>query len=167
MSGRRGSRVGLALVALVAVVALSACTGDEAPEPSAPSPSGAAVRVEGTWAARISTPHAAAFYFIASNDGPSDDRLVGATSRDAGTVGLYESGANGSTTLVPVDAIVVPAGGSVSAEPGGYEVVLLAVGVPIQEGASLSLVLEFEQAGEVAVDAEVRPFVDPATLPPT
>ena len=62
-------------------------------------------------------------------------------------------------------AIEVPAGGSVSVEPGGFEVVLLGFRGPLREGAIVSLVLEFEHAGEIAVDAEVRPFVDPATLP--
>jgi len=161
---RRRASGPLTVGTLAAFLLLTACTGAEAPVTSATSPSGPPMRVEGTWAARISAPHAAAFYFIATNDASADDRLIGATSSEAGTVGLYENGAEGETTLVPVDAIVVPAGGSVSIEPGGFEVVLLEVGVPIREGASLSIVLEFEHAGEIAVDAEVRPFVDPATL---
>jgi len=153
---------------VVLVFALAACSdgGGSAPPPSSPAPSasGSSLAVQGTWAARISSPRAAAFYFIVANDGGRKDRLVGAKSREAGSVGIFEQGA-GSTDLVPVEAIEVPAGGSVSVQPGGFEVVLIDVTSPIVVGETLSVVLQFEHAGRVAVDAEVRPFVDPATLP--
>jgi copper(I)-binding protein len=151
----------------VLLALLSACDGG-AQEPAAPSsPTTGGLRVEGTWAARISSPHAAAFYFIATNDGPTEDRIVGATTVDADSVGLYQAAGGGSSSLVPVDAIELPAGGSVNFEPGGFEVVLLGLHGPLREGSSVSIVLEFERAGEVSADAEVRPFVDPATLPAT
>jgi len=121
--------------------------------------------VQGTWASRISSPRAAALYFIVATDGGRGDRLVGAKSRGAGSVGIFEQGTDGSTDLVPVDSIKVPAGGSVNVEPGGFEVVLMAVKSPVVVGETLSIVLEFEHAGKISVDAEVRPFVDPATLP--
>lgn len=162
-SVRTRTQAGLALLVLVA---LSACTDGVGPAPTSPSPSdgGSNLAVQGTWAARISSPRAAALYFIVANEGRKD-RLVGAMSREAGSVGMFEQGTDGSTDLVPVDSIKVPAGGSVNVEPGGFEVVLIDVRSPIVVGETLSVMLVFEHAGKIAVEAEVRSFVDAATLP--
>ena len=151
------------------LLTLAACGGEASQGSTGPAGSAAAavdgIRIEGTWAARISSPHAAALYFIATNDASTDDRLVGATSPDAGSVSLYGAAADGSTTLVPVDAVDVPAGGEVSFEPGGNELVLLGLDAPARVGSTLSVVLEFERAGRVEAVGEVRPFIDPAELP--
>jgi len=55
-----------------------------------------------------------------------------------------------------VDAIEVPAGGEVALEPGGYHIMLIDLAKPIEAGDTVPVTLQFENAGEVQVDAEAR-----------
>ena len=66
----------------------------------------------------------------------------------------------GDRSAQPVDLVEIPAGGEVSFEPGGYHVMLLDLAEPLAVGDSLSLVLTFEEAGDVEIEAEVREFVE-------
>ena len=68
--------------------------------------------------------------------------------------------ANGQAEMSPVDGVDVPAGGSVTFEPGGYHVMLTDLTTPLEVGSSITIVLTFEQAGDVEVQAEVREFVE-------
>jgi copper(I)-binding protein len=62
----------------------------------------------------------------------------------------------GMMTMQPVDRIEVPAGETVSLEPGGYHIMLLALADPLEVGATVELTLTFEVAGAQVVRAEVR-----------
>ncbi len=54
------------------------------------------------------------------------------------------------------DGLEIPAGEEVSLEPGGYHVMLLELEQPIAEGDTIEVTLNFENAGEVKVEAEAR-----------
>ncbi|HSP05370.1 MAG TPA: copper chaperone PCu(A)C [Acidimicrobiales bacterium] len=58
--------------------------------------------------------------------------------------------------MQPVEDIPVPAGESVSLEPGGLHIMMLDLAEPLEVGTTIEITLTFEQAGEVVVDAEVR-----------
>lgn len=45
-------------------------------------------------------------------------------------------------------------------EPGVYHVMLLELPEPLEVGSTISVTLQFEQAGEITVDAEIREFVE-------
>jgi len=55
-----------------------------------------------------------------------------------------------------VDRLEIPAGETVSLEPGGYHIMLLDLASPLEEGSTVELTLTFENAGELVVTAEVR-----------
>jgi copper(I)-binding protein len=56
----------------------------------------------------------------------------------------------------PVERIAIPAGQSVALEPGGFHIMLLDLAEPLELGQQVDLTLVFENAGEVAVTAEIR-----------
>lgn len=62
----------------------------------------------------------------------------------------------GMMQMREVDAIEVPAGGSVGLKPGGYHVMLLELAEPLTEGTMVPLTLRFEGFDPVVVEAEVR-----------
>jgi periplasmic copper chaperone A len=56
----------------------------------------------------------------------------------------------------PVERIEVPAGGSVSLEPGGYHIMLINLTQELEVGGTIDLTVTFEKAGDIKVTAEVR-----------
>jgi copper(I)-binding protein len=52
--------------------------------------------------------------------------------------------------------IPVPAGESVTLEPGGLHVMLMGLSKPLAEGETAPLTLRFESGAEIAVDAPIR-----------
>jgi copper(I)-binding protein len=62
----------------------------------------------------------------------------------------------GMMQMRQVDAIDVPAGGSVELKPGGYHIMLLELAEPLTEGTMVPLTLRFEGFDPVVVEAEVR-----------
>ena len=58
--------------------------------------------------------------------------------------------------MQPVDGIVIPAGGTVTLEPGGYHVMLMGLTGDLAAGQVVRLTLTFRTAGAIGVSAEVR-----------
>jgi copper(I)-binding protein len=52
--------------------------------------------------------------------------------------------------------LVIPAGGTVKLEPGGYHLMLLKLKKPLTAGQRFKATLVFEKAGPVEVEFEVR-----------
>jgi copper(I)-binding protein len=171
---RRRGRA-LAFVGIAALVGVAASCGDDDDEGSSDG-----IEITDAWA-RTSpmVAEAGAVYMQISNTGDTDDALVGVSVDEsvAGRSELHETvaadGAMGSETTMagdmtagtagsemmtmqPVDEILVPAGGSVSLEPGGYHVMLLELAEPLEAGDTIEVTLTFETAGEQVVTADVR-----------
>jgi hypothetical protein len=102
---------------------------------------------------------AAAGYMAIVNHGSRPDRLTGASAGFAARTSLHESrtGADGIATMRPVAALEIPAGGTLSLEPGGFHLMFLGLGATLTEGDMLPGTLTFERAGTVAVDFVVDP----------
>jgi copper(I)-binding protein len=64
------------------------------------------------------------------------------SSMDASMMGMRE-----------VDSIELPAGQEVKLEPGGYHVMLLDLKQPIEMGDTIEVTLDFQNAGEINVEA--------------
>lgn len=111
--------------------------------------------------ARIGAPTGpnAALYFTVESD--ESDMLVGASTDVATAVDLHETqmDSDGTMGMVAIDQLVVPAGGELVLEPGGYHLMLIEVDQSLQTGDEVDVVLEFATAGKVDISAEV---VDPA-----
>jgi copper(I)-binding protein len=144
MSRHRSVVVSLAALALVA----AACSG------------GKGIEVADAWT-RSPMEDVGAVYFTVSNDGDSADALIGVSADVAGRAEIHETVMEGGQAQMrPVDSVEIPAGGEMSFEPGGYHVMLFELAEPLVEGDTISVTLAFEEAGEIEVDAEVRPFVE-------
>lgn len=102
-------------------------------------------------------------YLTLRNPGPVADRLLGARSPAAERVELHSMAMEGDVMKMrPVDAVDVPAGGSVELKPGGLHLMLLGLKKPLQPGQSVPLTLRFEKAGEVPVQLQVQGSGAPA-----
>jgi len=62
----------------------------------------------------------------------------------------------GTMTMQEVTSISLPAGETVSLEPGGYHVMLLELAEPLELGATFEVTLEFDTGDDMVVEVEVR-----------
>ena len=85
-----------------------------------------------------------------ADDEMSDD--MGEMSDD--TTGDMDMG-DGAMSMQEVDSIPLPAGETVSLEPGGYHIMLLELAEPLEDGTTFELTLMFEEAGEQTVTVTV------------
>jgi len=152
-----------AIVSVLALFVLGAAScsddGGDAPEPAADGTG--ALQVDDAWA-RSPMADVGAVYFVVDNGTDTDDRLIAADADDvADRVEIHETTmSEGQAEMAPVDGVDILAGASTAFEPGGYHVMLQELTAPLEVGEGFELVLTFEEAGEVTIEAEVREFVD-------
>ena len=107
-------------------------------------------------ASAVSTAKAGAVYMTLTNQGAVPDRLLKITTPAAASASLHESAEkDGVASMRPVEALEIPAGGSVELKPGGYHVMLMGLKAPLKKGDMIMLQLNFEHAGLVDVMAHV------------
>jgi copper(I)-binding protein len=101
-----------------------------------------------------------AFFMTIKNSGAEDDALINASSPACGTVELHESYMNdqGAMAMRPVEGskITIPAGGSAVLEQGGLHVMCIDKIEDFTEGAELELTLQFQNAGDMTLNVEIR-----------
>lgn len=116
--------------------------------------------------ARASSPTAAsgAAFMSIMNHTDSEDRLVGVKSYAAQRVEIHThiEDSNGVMRMVKVeDGIAVPASGMAMLKRGGDHVMFLGLTQPFEHGTDISVILQFENAGEIEltlpVDLERKP----------
>jgi copper(I)-binding protein len=130
----------------LAALALGACGSDDG------------MRVDGAWA-RTSPAMANAGAAYMQLTSPEADRLLGVSVPQsvAARAEIHETVMSGDAmAMQQVEAIELPAGQTVSLEPGGYHVMLLELAEPLEAGETFELTLDFERAGDVVVVIEVR-----------
>lgn len=101
----------------------------------------------------------AAMYFTARGSDEADT-LRSATTEVADGIQIHETivSDEGTMSMRPVPRLEVPAGGQLVLEPGGYHLMLVGVD-QLEVGGTIEVVLVWEVAGEMTVEAEV---VDPS-----
>lgn len=141
-------------------------------EPTAP-PAASNIVIEDTWARPspmgemgggmgegmqgTMAPTRGAAFMVIRNTGTEDDALIGASSDVAMTTEVHETYMEGDTMKMRrIERIDIPAGGEVTLKPGGYHVMFIDLKEPLQAGTTIEITLEFERAGEIPVQAEVR-----------
>lgn len=104
-----------------------------------------------------STGQTAAGYFSVTNSGTTDDDLV-AIRADVprSEVHATETDASGVTRMTPVAPLPIPAGGTVTLQPGGLHVMFMGLAHPLAPGDHVPATLVFRNAGEIAVDFHVE-----------
>lgn len=97
-----------------------------------------------------------AAFFVASNSGTEDARLVSASTPVAETVELHtHTMADGVMSMREVDGIDVPAGGSVTLEPGSFH--LMMFGMAVEDGTTEAPVtLTYSDGETVTLNIPVR-----------
>lgn len=108
--------------------------------------------------ARATPPNArngAAYATISSVDG---DRLIAVATEAAGMVQIHDTSMeDGVAKMREIEGgLEIPAGGSVTLQPGGKHIMLMGLTGPLVEGEELKLILTFEKAGEVKATAPIR-----------
>lgn len=97
-------------------------------------------------------------YMIVENRGSMDDRLVSVDADVAEALELHSVNmSDGVMQMRQVeDGIELPAGKTVALEPGGLHIMLVGLTGSLEAGDVFDLDLEFEQAGSITVEVEVR-----------
>lgn len=152
------------IVIVVLVLVGAACGGDTG-----------GIEIDGAWA-RTSPSMATAGAAYMDITAAEDDQLV-AASVDASIAGMVEVHETvmvgdssddsvsdddggmegmGEMTMQQVEAIELPAGATVSLEPGGYHIMMLDLAEPLEAGDTFDLTLTFANAGDQVVTVEVR-----------
>lgn len=62
----------------------------------------------------------------------------------------------GQMTMQPIESLELPAGETVSLEPGGYHIMLIELVAPLETGEEIEVTLTFENAGERTITVPVR-----------
>lgn len=99
---------------------------------------------------------AAAGYMTIRNDGETADRLIAVRTDFARTM-LHETKNDaGTMTMIPqTGGVEIPAGSTVSFEPGGLHVMFMGLSDAFREGEKRPATLVFENAGEITVEFSV------------
>jgi copper(I)-binding protein len=136
---------------LVAAVALASIVAGVA--------NAATMEVRNAWI-RTPPPGAptAAGYATITNHGIASDRLTGAYSGAATSVGLHEMQKHGGVMSMRPLTGGLPVGGSatVTLSPDGRHLMLTGLKHPLKAGQHVRVVLQFQRAGDVAADFVVR-----------
>jgi copper(I)-binding protein len=105
-----------------------------------------------------------AAYMRITNNGDSDDALINATIDGCGTIELHEIIMEDDVMQmrqVEGNRILIPAGQTVTLEPGGLHVMCIGKTGEFAIGQPVPVMLTFENAGEMEVIAQV---LDPAAM---
>lgn len=119
----------------------------------------AGVRARDAWARpTVPAQSVGGAYLTLENAGPAADRLLGASTPAAQAVELHSMQMDGNVMRMrQVEAIELPAGGSVALAPGGLHLMLMGLKAPLKAGDRLPLVLRLERAGELRTELRVSP----------
>lgn len=148
----------LNLIILFLLVAIVTACGGAAPTPSAQQAAPPENTITISDLAARATTENGAVYMKLTNNGQSDDALISAKTDVAKTVELHETtmGEGDMMQMRPVVNIPIPAGQSVTLQPGGLHVMLIGMQKTLAPGDKISVTLTFEKAGSQTVEAEVK-----------
>jgi copper(I)-binding protein len=98
-------------------------------------------------------------FLTITSTGPTPDRLLGGTLSGADRVEVHvTSNEGGISRMRPVEGgIEIKPGETVTLAPGSYHLMLMGLKSPFVDGERVKGVLQFERAGAVPVEFEVRP----------
>jgi copper(I)-binding protein len=92
-------------------------------------------------------------YITITNTGSEDDALIAASSPVAEDVQLHQMTMEGDVMKMSAlpDGIPVPAGATVTLEPGGMHLMMMGLKAPLVENAEVPVTLTFAKAGTVEI----------------
>lgn len=150
----RLSRLSLALVAALCL-AMPALAHDTA-KPAAMAVGN--IEISGAFS-RATLPNApvGGGFLTITNMGAEDDTLVAASAPIAAETQIHEMAMEGEVMKMRQlkDGIVLPAGESVTLEPGGLHIMFMGLNTALAEGETVPLTLTFARAGTITIDMPV------------
>jgi len=98
-----------------------------------------------------------AFYFTVANHGEAADTLVSVQSEVAETIEIHSVTMEGNVMhMAPLEGgLEIPAGETVTLEPGGFHVMLIGLTKSLKAEETFDATLTFEGAGEVEVTVPI------------
>ncbi len=118
----------------------------------------ASIVVEKPWArASLGTSRPGGAYLTVRNEGSESISLIGLRTDISGMASIHETSTNsdGVSSMAPADDIMIPAGGMIALEPGGYHAMLMQLQSPLVEGETFSLTLLFSDGTELEITVPV------------
>jgi copper(I)-binding protein len=107
-------------------------------------------------ASAVPTAKAGTVYMTLVNNSSKVDHLLSVTTDVSESAQLHESvETDGVATMKPVEALEIPAGGTVELKPGSTHIMLTGLKAPLKKGDMIMLELKFEHAGTFEVMAHV------------
>jgi copper(I)-binding protein len=114
--------------------------------------------VKDTWARPGNAGGVGAVYFIIENPADVDDLLLSADCDAAEYVELHQSTMNneGIMSMQQQETVPVPGRSIVEFKPGGLHIMLINLEKDLNPGGTLTLNLNFQNAGKIQLEATVR-----------
>ncbi len=124
---------------------------------SACSPSGPSIQIEDAWIRPDPLWENAAGYFKISNNGGASDFLLGVSISISSSESLHQTMMEGGIhKMLPVERLEIAPGESVSFMPLSYHVMIVGLAEGLDYGQTASIIFEFEQSGDIEIQAEIR-----------
>lgn len=97
-----------------------------------------------------------AVYFTLQNPSGEDDRLIGVSTPRAERAELHTHVQQGELmSMQKVEAVELPANGTLQFKPGGHHVMLFKMTQPLKAGETFPLTLQFDKAGELTLEVKI------------
>lgn len=158
MHTRTTSRV--AVLAAAAIIALTGCSTRATPASESQATAAESVSVHNAWVKAADDGMSAAFAEL-ENAGPADVTVSAVTSAASSDLQLHETVENeaGEMTMREKDGgFVIPAGESLTLEPGGNHIMLMDLAKPIKAGDELSFTLTFSDGSATEFTAPAKDY---------
>ena len=117
------------------------------------------VMVKGAFARASAVPRAktGTVYLTLTNNGSKADRLLSVTTAASDTAQVHESvEKDGVATMKHLEALEIPARGTVELKPGGIHIMLIGLKQDLAAGTTLQLTLTFKNAGEITFEVPIK-----------
>lgn len=101
---------------------------------------------------------AAAGYFIVTNQGPTEDRLISVTADFPKVMIHATENKDGVMAMKMVDGVTIQPGSSAVLRPGATHVMFLGLSEGLSEGDQIDATLTFETSGDLPISFVVRPI---------
>jgi periplasmic copper chaperone A len=147
------------VTSLALALAVVACSSAASSGDSPTAVAGGPLVIRDAWVRAAPAGGTSAAYMSLTNGRAAPETLVGVSAPDlSDSASLHQtsSDASGMTGMTHTESLTIPAGSTVSLEPGGFHIMLMNLKQDLKAGSRVALVLTLEQAGVITVDAEVR-----------
>lgn len=156
MNTRISTRFGILLVA--AALGLAGCASGSTSTPATTEAD--SVTTTDAWVKAADSGMSAAFGVL-ENSGETDATIVSVSSDASSMMELHEVVDDGSGSMVMQEkdgGFVVPAGGSLTLEPGGYHFMLMDLTAPLVAGEEATFTVTFDDGSTMEFVAPVKDF---------